>query len=124
MNLWKRPLLAAFLLLGPAAHAAPLQGTLYDCSGTVGGTAANISFPKAGTAGPSAPTVYLSIQNNSTSAQIVWFSPLPGVTATTAPPSWQLVPTSGYDYTSTDPVPQTVSIIASASSAVYTCHYQ
>lgn len=73
------------------------------------------SRPKSGTEGPAGPTAYLSIQNNSTSGKIIWFSPLPGVAATAAPPSWQLVPTAGFDYTSTDPMPPAVSVIASAS---------
>lgn len=114
-----------FCLVCGAANAANPPGTLYDCSGTVGGTAQNISFPKAGTSGPVAPTSYLSIQNNSTASQVVWFTPLPGpVTATAAPPSWQLSPTGGYVYDATSPIPPQVSIIASAAGAAYTCHYQ
>jgi hypothetical protein len=52
------------------ARAAPLHGTLYDCSGRWAGRQ-QTSRPKSGTAGSAGPTAYLSIQHNSTSGKII-----------------------------------------------------
>ncbi len=106
------------------AAAQQVYGPFSDCHGAIGGTIGSIAFPAAGTGG-TAPTTYLLIQNNSTSNQNIWINVLPGGVATTAPPSIQLAPTASVVFQSTtSPVPTTVSIIATASSAVYSCIYK
>jgi hypothetical protein len=119
-----RALLAAcVLLMSPVADAAQLYGPASNCSGAIGVTPANITFPTSGT-GATAPADYLLIQNNSINGQVIWINDL-GSVATTAPPSIQLVPTASVTYSSAYyPMPPSISIVASAAGAVYTCHYK
>ncbi len=119
-----RALLSAALALLPiAADAQQIYGPLSNCSGTVGAAAAPVVFPSSGTGGP-APTTYFLIQNVS-GGQILWVSVVPGVAATTAAPSVQLVVGASLTfYSPTTPVPSTVSVIGSAPGAVYTCWYR
>ncbi len=111
-------LTCALLALPSISHAAGIIGPFSNCSGTVGGTAANIAFG----AGPPQDTVW--IQNNSTAAQDVWINVLPTPTATTASPSFRLVPTASLTFSSANsPIPPVISVIGSASSAAYSCWY-
>ncbi len=119
-----RLVLAAFLAALSFPAQAAIFGPMANCSGTIGATAANVAFPATGTGGTS-PQDYLLIQNNSTAAQNIWVSVLPNPTATTAPPSLLLSPTSSVLFSSaTAPIPPAVSIIGSAAGAVYTCWYK
>ena len=118
-------LTCALLALPTAAHAqAQIFGPLSNCSGTVGTTAANIVFPSSG-AGSTEPQSYVLLQNNSTSAQVIWVNALPTPTATAASPSIQLSPTASILFTAQNaPIPPAVSVIGSASGAAYTCWYK
>lgn len=112
------------LLIGAGTpFAQQVYGPLSNCSGTVGTSAANVAFPSSGTGG-TGPTLYLLLQNNSTSAQDIWFSTIPGVPATTAAPSWHMPLTGAFEFTTVAPMPSTVSIIASAAGAAYSCWYK
>jgi hypothetical protein len=116
---------ACVLALPSVAHAAQLFGPFSNCSGTIGGTAAAVVFTPSVTSAPTAPQDYLFIQNNSTSSQNIWINILPSGVATTAPPSIEILPTGSIIFTSANaPVPIAVSVIASASSATYTCIYK
>ncbi len=120
-----RTLLAVLLLAMPfAAEAQHIVGPISDCSGSIGASPANIVFPSSGSGG-NAPQDYLLIQNNSPANQIIWVNVLGG-TATLGPPSIQLAPTASVSYSSTTyPLPKLpVSVVASSSGAVYTCHYK
>jgi hypothetical protein len=95
-----------------------------NCSGTVGGTAANIAFPASGS-GPAQPSNYVLLQNNSTSAQNIWVNALPNPTAAAAPPSIELVPTASIIFSvANGPIPPVISLFGSASSAAYSCWYR
>ena len=123
-----RTLLAALVLfaLPFGADAQHIVGPISNCSGSIGSSPANIVFPSSGPGGK-APQDYLMIQNNSTAGQIIWINVLGG-TATLGPPSIQLSgnPPASVSYSSTTyPLPiLPVSVVASASGAVYTCHYK
>jgi hypothetical protein len=120
-------LLAACVLALPGvAHAAQTfgpYGPLSNCSGTVGGTAANIAFPSSGTASP--PSNYVYLKNSSTSSeQYLWFNITQNPTATTAPPSSRLAPNESVTFSSANaPIPPVISVIGSGSGVSYTCWY-
>ena len=105
---------------------SPIPPNMFPCNGTVGTGAQQITFPAAGYSGaqtpPITPTVYLLIQNTSNNDE--WINPLPGGVATLAPPSYNLLPTAAFFWTSTDPIPAAVSIIASAAGSTYSCWYK
>ena len=113
--------LAALLLLATPAWAQ--SGAPTNCSGTVSAASAAIVFPSTGT-GPARPTLYLSISNPGTAANlcvnpnaaaviggagcipiapgsIIWWSAAQGM-----------------------PPPATMNIIADTASTNYTCKYQ
>lgn len=107
------------------ADAQHVYGPLNNCSGTVGGTAAAVVFTPSAAGGPTAPTDYLQIQNNSPASQVLWINILPSGVATTAPPSFQLVGTASLTlFSPTTPVPNAVSIISSAAGGAYSCAYR
>ncbi len=117
-------LIVSIVCMSIGADAQHIVGPISDCSGSIGPSPANIVFPSSGLGG-NAPQDYLLIQNNSPANQIIWINVLGG-TATLGPPSIQLAPTASVSYSSTTyPLPKLpVSIIASSSGAVYTCHYK
>ena len=126
MKLFFAPALA-LLLMHSIVHAqSPIPNNMFPCNGTVGTGAQQITFPAAGYSGvqtpPVTPTVYLLIQNTSNNDE--WINPLPGGVATLAPPSYHLLPTAAFFWTSTDPIPAAVSIIASAAGSTYSCWYR
>jgi hypothetical protein len=116
---WTRPLVlaAAVAALSIAvATSAFAQNQPRDCSGTIGGTAANITFAFQ-------PTQYVMICNPSASATL-WVSAV-GTAAANASGSIGL-PTAASAATSCltlAPIP-TISIIASAGSTPYTCMFR
>lgn len=98
------------------AAAAFAQSQPTSCSGTVGGTAANITFTFQ-------PTQYVMICNPSASATL-WVSAV-GAAAANASGSIGL-PTAASAATAclTLPPMPTISIIASAGSTPYTCMFR
>jgi hypothetical protein len=105
-----------------AADAQQVYGPLSNCSGSVGTSAAQVAFPSSGT-GAAAPQLYLLIQNVSTNE--IWINALPSGTATTTQPSLHIPPGTTYIWNSpVEPLPLTVSIIASAASSSFTCWYR
>lgn len=116
---WVVAFLSAAIALS-AGRAEAAQGMLSNCSMTVTGSAANITFPASGNTGPKSPNTYLTLQN--TSSDNIWFNPFG--TATTASPSWKLAPTAGYNFTGDDPIPATVSVISDGTSSALTCWYR
>jgi hypothetical protein len=121
-----RALLAALALswlISTAADAQQVYGPLSNCSGTVGTTAAPVAFPSSGNGG-AAPQVYLIMQNNNATADI-WINALPSGVATTTQPSLHIFPGSSFIWNGPiEPVPLSLSIIASAASSTYTCWYR
>lgn len=101
-------LLAALAACGPAWA----QNQPTDCSGTVGATAANITFRAA-------PQNYVFIANPSAGASL-WVS-LNGTAAANASGSFPLLATG--NSVTLPPLP-TVSIIASAGATPYTCAFR
>lgn len=116
---WLRATLAAACLflaaaiLGLSWTNARAQNQASDCSGTVGATAAAVSFARG------QPTQYVFITNPHASASL-WLS-VTTTAAANAQGSMGL--TSTGSYFTLPPMP-TVSIVASAGSTPYTCFYR
>lgn len=106
-------------LLLPALHAiAHAQaGQPIDCSGTVGTSAAAISFKTT-----NLPHKWVFIVNPSATAAL-WLNINGGTAAANASGSFPLIGT-GNSVTLSDPAVLTISIIASADATPYTCSYQ
>lgn len=114
------------LALTLLAHLAFAQtGAPSDCSGSVGLSAAAISFPAAGKTGPTVPTRYVTIFN-SHATQNLWVNPTPGGTAAAnTAGSAEIVPAGSLSwYQPAYPPPQTISIVGSGAATTYTCWYQ
>lgn len=110
---------AAALLIAAPAFAN-------DCSGTVGTSAASVSFPSSGNTGPSRPTQYVTISNPAGAGSTPRLAVNPDSTAVDGGAgSFVLYPGGSITWTVPDyPVPASISIIASAGSTPYTCKYQ
>ena len=109
-RVWPAVVAAIAVLL--CAAAAFAQNQPNECSSTVGGTAANITFGHA-------PTQYIVISNPNASATL-WVS-----TTTTAAVNGQgSVGLTAAGATLTLTAMPTVSIIASTGSTPYTCFYR
>lgn len=109
---------AAFTLAGSARSAQ-----LSNCSQTVGGTAAAVSFPAAGSTGNPTPQAYLEICNahatNNLGVNFVGGTASIGAAGTiTLSPGgclwWNVVP----------PIPSALSVIGSGAGTTTACGYQ
>lgn len=114
-----------FLLLGLvwAAVAWGQAGQPSDCSGTVGATAALVTYPKSGGTGPTSPQQFVTIANPHASA-VLWINAVGGTAAANTAGSFAIVPNGSASFSrpSYSP-PSRISIIASGADTPYTCLY-
>jgi len=102
--------------------ASAQTGAYSDCSGSVGATAAAITFPGSGATGNRAPTQFVFIVNPSATATL-WVNAVGGTAVAAAAGSIPLL-AQGNSVVLSAPAPSNISIIATAGSTPYTCWYK